>query len=100
MKVPQAPPEGVKVWINSHTYTAYANVPVSVTVTAGQHTIEAERSFLKEGWTPGTYFFYFFDRWSDGSKGNPRTITLTSDTTLTANYIRLKYGILSQEPIK
>jgi len=92
--VPQAPLEGVKVWVDGTTYTAYATTPVSVTVTAGQHTIEAQKSFIKEEWKPGEYYIYTFYCWSDGSTANPRTITLTSDTTLTANYLRSKYGIL------
>jgi len=98
VNVPQAPPEGVKVWADGNPYTAYANTPVSVTINAGQHTIKAERSFLKEGGTPGTYFFYFFDQWSDGSTENPRTMQITSDTTLTANYLRSEYGIEIEQP--
>jgi hypothetical protein len=96
--VPQAPLEGVKVWVDGNASTAYANVPVSVTVTAGQHTIEAERGFIKEQWLPGHYYIYTFNCWSDGSKVNPRTMQITSDTTLTAHYVRSKYSTLRQEP--
>jgi hypothetical protein len=97
IRVPQAPPEGVKIWVDGNLYTAYENSPVSITVVAGQHTIEAERGFLKEEWMPGMYFIYAFDHWSDGSEANPRTINLTSDKTLTAYYLRSKWGILACE---
>lgn len=93
IRVPQAPPEGVKVWIDSSVYTAYENTPVSVTVAAGEHTIEAQHGFIKEEWMPGWYYIYRFHHWSDGSTSNPRTITLTSDKTLTAYYLRSKWAI-------
>lgn len=94
IQVPQAPPEGCKIWIDGHLYRAYEDDPVSVMVATGQHTIEAQKVFIKEEWMPGMYFIYTFDRWSDGSEANPRTITLTSDKTLRAIYLRSKYGIL------
>ena len=31
-------------------------------------------------------FFYVFDHWSDGNTDNPRTLTLTQDTTLVAHF--------------
>lgn len=98
IKVPQAPPEGVTIWIDGNSHTAYAYTPVTVTLEVGQHTIQAQYSFLKEAWTPGTYYIYTFYSWSDGSTANPRTITLTSDKTLTANYQRGEWGILSEQP--
>lgn len=91
MKIPQAPPEGVKVWIDGDEYTAYADVPVNCTVKAGQHTTEVEGDFVKED-RPGRYYVYIFDYWSDGSIDNPRTDNITTDTTLTAYYRRLPYG--------
>lgn len=94
IRVPQAPPEGVQVWIDGNTYIAYASTPASVIVKEGQHTIQVERSFLKEEWMPGYYYIYTFDHWSDGSEQNPRTIYITSDTTLTAYYLRSKYAIV------
>jgi len=94
VQAPQAPPEGVNFWIDGIAYTAYASTPVSVMVKPGQHTLQAERSFVKEQWTPGTYFIYTFYQWSDGSKDNPRTIHISSSTTLTAYYLRSKYGFV------
>lgn len=94
IRVPQAPPEGVYVFADNQVGLAYASTPASFTVsTHGQHVIEVEMCFDKEQWTPGTYFTYTFYQWSDGSKDNPRTMYITSPTTLTANYMRSKYGM-------
>jgi len=100
VRIPQAPPEGVKVWVDSNEYRAYADVNVSVMVKTGQHTVEVEYSFIKEEWEPGAYYIYTFDEWSDGSTDNPRTVNLTSDTTLTAYYMRGKCGIESKDPLE
>lgn len=94
ISVPQAPPGGVNITIDDVNYKAYASTPVSVTLAIGQHTIEAEQGFIKEEWKPGTYYIYRFDHWSDGETDNPRNINLTQDTSLTAYYLRSKYGIL------
>jgi hypothetical protein len=91
--VPQAPPEGVTIWIDGQAYIAYANTPVVVILATGTHTLEAERGFLKEEWMPGTYYIYTFQRWSDGVTANPRSINVTQNTTITAIYLRSKYGI-------
>jgi hypothetical protein len=91
--VPQAPPEGVLIWVDEVQYRVYASQPVTVSVTAGRpHEIEAQRSFDKEEWTPGTYFIYTFHHWSDGPTANPRPITVTENTTVYAYYLRSKYG--------
>jgi len=93
ISVPQAPPEGVTIKIDGVSYVAFASTPVNVTLANGIHTLEAERSFLKEEWMPGTYFIYTFNHWSDGVTNYTRTINLTSNTALTAYYLRSKYGI-------
>lgn len=98
VRVPQAPPEGVKVWVDGDEYWAYADAPVSVIVEVGEHTIEVQESFLKEE-EPWTYYIYTFDHWSDGSTDNPRTDNLTADTTLIAYYLRSKYGIMPKHGI-
>jgi len=36
---------------------------------------------------------YLFDSWSDGSKENPRDITVTSNLNLTANFVKKKYSL-------
>jgi hypothetical protein len=95
--VPQAPLEGVKVWIDGAEYMAYENAPVNVTVIAGQHIIEVQAGFLKQGGA-GEYYMFTFNCWSDGSKDNPRTITITADTTLTALYARSEIGIELLQP--
>lgn len=91
--VPQAPPEGVTIKIDGVSYVAFASTPVNVTLANGNHTLEAQQGFLKEEWMPGTYFIYTFLRWSDGVTNRIRTISLTSNTSLTAIYLRSKYGI-------
>ena len=94
INVPQAPPEGVTIWIDNQPHQAYADNPVIVTLALGNHTVKAQQSFIKEEWMPGYYYIYRFHHWSDGSTDNPRTVNLTSDTTLTAYYQRSKYPIL------
>jgi hypothetical protein len=94
ISVPQAGADGAIIWIDGVAYTAYANTPVSVTLAKGSHTIQAERSFLKEEWMPGYYFIYTFWKWSDGVTANPRTINLTGDLSLSAWYLRSKYAIV------
>ena len=93
ISVPQAPPEGVTIKIDNTPYTAYASTPINVTLGNGIHNLEAQYSFMKEEWMPGTYFIYTFLRWSDGVTNRTRTINLTSNTMLTATYLRSKYGI-------
>jgi len=95
---PQAPPEGVNVWVDGNTYTAYADIPVSIFIESGQHAIEAQQGFLKEGWESGVYYSYTFHSWSDGSQDNPRTITLYLNTSLTAWYVRTGEGNDNKEP--
>jgi thermitase len=91
--VPQAPPEGVTIWVDGNPYTAYADTPVNITVQSGQHTLQAQYAFLKEEWEPGTYYLYTFDSWSDGYTDNPRNIIITTNTTLQAWYISDDTGI-------
>jgi hypothetical protein len=94
--VPQAPPEGVKVWVDGNEYLAFAESPLNLTVPSGQHTVKVQESFLLQGGA-GEYYIFTFDIWSDGIRQNPRTITLTSNTTLTAYYQRSEFGIESKQ---
>jgi hypothetical protein len=98
VRVPQAPPEGVTILIDGLQYQAYADTPATAFVTPGQHTIQAPTTFEKEEWQPGQYYIYTFKNWSDGLTANPRTSNITSDTTLTANYLRSKYPYLKTIP--
>jgi subtilisin family serine protease len=98
IQVPQAPSEGVSIWVDGQTYTANATHPVNITVQAGQHTLQAQYAFLKEEIEPGTYYLYTFDSWSDGYTDNPRNITMASDTTIQALYWRDDTGIERMEP--
>jgi hypothetical protein len=36
---------------------------------------------------------FHFDKWSDGNTENPREITITSNLSLTANFVRKKYAL-------
>ena len=36
---------------------------------------------------------FLFDRWSDGNTDNPREITVTSNLSLTANFVKKKYAL-------
>jgi len=53
---------------------------VSFDVTYGQHNLEA-MAWLRSGNTR-----YVFDRWGDGSTENPRSVSVTEDTTIRAIY--------------
>jgi subtilase family serine protease len=82
--VPQAPAGGATILVDGTPYTAYANSPAIISVTAGiQHTVWAE------GWTVtkrNTVYYYVFLSWSDGSTADPRSIVLSSNLSLTATY--------------
>ena len=43
--------------------------------------------------TVSSDYGYHFAQWSDGNTDNPRTITLTSDTTFTAQFVKNSYTI-------
>jgi len=66
----------VKVWVDGNLYYS----PVTVTVSAGAHTVEAESDFMR-----GT-FWYTFDHWQDRSTQNPRSVNVPTDITVTAYY--------------
>lgn len=85
--------DGATIMIDGVAHMAYSDIPVVVTLPKGQHTVFA-CSFERQQWMPGYWYIYTFTRWSDGSTSNPRTINLTSDTSLTAQYVRSKYAIL------
>jgi hypothetical protein len=103
--VPQAPDKGydtdgtprepVTVWLDGTQYALYKSTSARVLRTVGQnYRIQAQTSFVKEEWTPGTYFIYKFSYWSDGSTDNPHTFTnFAGDTTRSPFYRRLPYGI-------
>ncbi len=75
-------PGGTKIWIDGILHYATTSSPVTVLVTAGMHTIQAQDS-----WSMGLHWWYFFDQWSDGVYSNPRSMNITQDTTITANYV-------------
>ena len=43
---------------------------------------------------------YFFDRWSDGSRDNPRTVKITGDMSLTASFTDTYIGIAETEDLE
>ncbi|MEM1568706.1 MAG: hypothetical protein QXI84_09510 [Thermofilaceae archaeon] len=70
---------GVQVRIDGNSYTADSNGVVKVQVVPGTHTVEIVQTSFNDGW--GRYTFW---RWWDGSTANPRTFTVTADSTVTA----------------
>ena len=45
--------------------------------------------FVNDFWeTNNTGYRYCFKNWTDGSAANPRNVTVTEDTTITANFIK------------
>jgi len=84
------PPEGVTFWVDGVAHVAYSGAPVDLYLSDGSHTLEAQDGFVRQ--IGDIYYWYDFYRWSDGITQNPRTINLTQDTTLTAQYTRSKYG--------
>lgn len=73
---------GVKIWVDGTPYTAYVSSPVKITVTAGQHTIEAEKVIY------AGYATYLFSYWLDGTiyTANPLTIQIKENKLITAYY--------------
>jgi hypothetical protein len=77
--------EGVKVWVNVTEQPQYS--PADFLLELGIYTVKVETSFTRQDpQDPTKYYRYYFDHWENGSKQNPRTITLTSDKLLTAYY--------------
>jgi hypothetical protein len=78
--------EGVKVWVNVTEQPQYS--PADFLLELGVYTVKVETSFSRQDpQDPTKYYRYYFDHWEDGSKQNPRTITLTAERVLTAYYI-------------
>gem|GEM_PF-4043826 len=74
------PAPGVQVKVNGTAYTADSNGKVSVKVKKGSTvTVEINQTLFNNGW--GRYTFW---RWSDNSTNNPRSFTVSQDTTVTA----------------
>jgi hypothetical protein len=78
--------EGVKVWVNVTEQPQYS--PADFLLELGIYTVKVETSFTRQDpQDPTRYYRYYFDHWEDGSKQNPRTITLTAERVLTAYYM-------------
>jgi M6 family metalloprotease-like protein len=78
----QAPYSGLTVSFAGKSYTTDSTGTVRIqNVTAGQYTVQIQSSItVSEGTRRG------FVRWSDGNTANPRTLTITTDATLKAEY--------------
>ena len=105
INIPQAPATGhdtdgsprepVSVYVDGVKYQIFSNVPATVQLnSAVSHTLQADRSFMKEEWKPGYYYIYTFMQWSDGVTSNPRSFTASGDTAISVFYLRSKYAIL------
>jgi|GEM_PF-1281567 hypothetical protein len=79
------------------TFTAtFAKNVYSITKNAEHGSISGNTSaeYLDEvTLTVSSDYGYHFSKWSDGNTDNPRTITLTSDTTFTAQFVKNSYTI-------
>ena len=77
--------------------TALTAILVGLTATVNDSTIGAvshtKPSNLVEVVTATPHYGYHFTRWQDGNTDNPRTITLTGDTTLTAYFAVNSYHV-------
>jgi hypothetical protein len=78
---------GVTVKVDGAPYTTGSSGKVQVTVSYGSHTVEVVSPY-----SPSSGTRYVFTQWSDGSASNPRTISVTASTTLTA-YMKLQYQL-------
>ena len=78
---------------NSYTITLQSADPEQGSV-SGSGTFE----YLEQKQISATgNYGYHFDKWSDGNKDNPRTITLTQDTSLTAYFAVDKSGTCGKD---
>ena len=78
---------GVTVKVDGNSYTTDSSGKVQVTVSYGSHMVEVVSPY-----SPSSGTRYVFTQWSDGSASNPRTISVTASTTLTA-YVKLQYQL-------
>ncbi|MEM4976833.1 MAG: NEW3 domain-containing protein, partial [Desulfurococcaceae archaeon] len=76
---------GVTVKVDGASYTTDSSGRVSLSVSSGSHAVEVVSPY-----SPSSGTRYVFTQWSDGSTANPRTISVTTDTVLTA-YMKLQY---------
>lgn len=74
--------EDVKVWID-YDPNHYLS-PVTINVTAGNHTVEVESMFIRTEFPD--FYVYTFVRWEDYSTDNPRTVPVYEDRTIIAYY--------------
>ena len=72
------------------SYSAY-----SEDLSLGSITILQEPTCSAPNWNirADANYGYVFTRWSDGSTSNPRAITLTQDTSITAYFEKCRYSI-------
>lgn len=71
--------------INQYTVTAIPNDPEMGNITGGGIIAHGNSRTLTATANSG----YYFDHWSDNVTDNPRTLTVTRDTTITAYFVAL-----------
>ncbi|MCC6050633.1 MAG: hypothetical protein LM580_07990, partial [Thermofilum sp.] len=92
------PANGTKVKIGDTVYTADASGRVSVTVSAGS-TVSVQILDTYYGQKLSVYWRrYAFWKWSDGSTENPRSFTVSQDTTVTAYVYDERLLLVLYEP--
>jgi hypothetical protein len=79
--------QGVTIKVDGTSYTTDSSGKVQATVSYGSHTVEVVSPY-----SPSSGTRYVFTQWSGGSTSNPRTVSVTAATTLTA-YMKLQYQL-------
>ncbi|MEM2474926.1 MAG: hypothetical protein QW407_03285, partial [Thermofilaceae archaeon] len=83
-----APANGTRVRIGGTEYTADSNGRVQVTLQQGSYSVEILETYYGPTLTAGglttNWRRYRFWKWSDESTDNPRSVSLSSNTNLTA----------------
>ncbi|MEM2939023.1 MAG: SdrD B-like domain-containing protein [Candidatus Bathyarchaeia archaeon] len=82
--------QGVTVKVDGNNHMTDSSGKVSLPMSYGNHTVEVVSPF-----SPSSGTRYLFTQWGDNSTANPRTISVTSNTTLTA-YMNLEYYLTVQ----
>ena len=79
--------------ISAHRLTALSSNTLRGTVQVTSQATCTDPAVIEA--TPN--FFYVFDHWSDGNTDNPRTITLTQDTTIVAHFREYTVTVVSND---
>ncbi len=95
--VPCGEMERFKQLLNNDSRVKYAPVPYSITINAENGSVSYPQTMCDDMSLNATPDYgYNFVKWSDGNTDNPRTIELTQDITLTAEFAKNTYTISTE----